>query len=316
MSPAIRETYALLTVVTGAEATVAAVASPAAGELSYEVVDVFAPAAFAGNPLAVVLDAGSLTTAQCRSIAAEFALSETTFVSGVAAGAYGVRIFTPETELPFAGHPSVGTAHTLVRLGLLGPGVLQQRCGVGVVPVEVDADGARLTGGPVSLEPGPEPAELAAAVGLGADDVTGRPAHLVGCGIDFAQLEVRPGALERAVPDRVALRRLLPGVQGGVSVLAWDAASATGTVRVFAGGLSWDEDPATGSAALGTGVWLAVTGLVPDGESAFTLHQGAAIGRPSVLHCTVTADGGRAVGATVAGAVVPVARGVIRLPAR
>ena len=344
-------------------------ASSAPDRLTYEVVDVFAPRPFSGNQLAVVLDAGDLTTAQCQTLAAEFGYSESTFVSapgdpgpgGGPTADYRVRIFTPETELPFAGHPSVGTAHTLVRLGRAPEGVLRQQCGVGVVDVEVDRDGARLTGGPVSLRPGPDPAalaaalgltaadatgrpaslvgcgidfaqlevrrdaldgavpdpaELAEAVGLGAGEVTGRPAHLVGCGIDFAQLEVHPGALERAEPDRVALRRLLPGVQGGISLLAWDAASATGTVRVFAGGLGWEEDPATGSAALGTGVWLAATGLVPDGETAFTLHQGAVIARPSVLRCTVTAEGGRAVTATAAGAVVPVARGVIRLPAR
>ncbi|MPQ98485.1 PhzF family phenazine biosynthesis isomerase [Modestobacter sp. I12A-02628] len=283
--------------------------------LRYEVVDVFAPRPFAGNPLAVVLDAGHLTAAQCQSIASEFHLSETTFVSDVTATGYRVRIFTASVELPFAGHPSVGTAHTLVRLGLLPAGTLQQQCGVGVVPVEVGPDGARLTGGPVSLRPAPDAADLAAAVGLTAADLTGRPAHLVGCGIDFAQLEVRPEALARAVPDRTALARLLPDVEGGISLLVWDAATRTGTVRVFAGGMAWEEDPATGSAALGTGVWLAAVGLVPDGTTDFVLHQGEQIARPSVLRCTVTSSGGRAERATVAGDVLPVARGVIRVPA-
>lgn len=295
------------------DVTVAAVRSPQL-ELAYEVVDVFAAAAFAGNPLAVVLDAAGLSTARCQALALEFHLSETTFVTAVGDGGYTVRIFTPDTELPFAGHPSVGTAHTLVRLGLLPAGTVQQHCGVGVVPVEVSDTGARLTGGPVQLRPGPDPAALAAALGLAADDVTGRPAHLVGCGIEFAQLEVHPAALDRAVPDRRALAALLPDVQGGVSLLARGPGTEH-TVRVFAGGLGWEEDPATGSAALGTGVWLAAEGLVADGTTGYRLHQGAAVRRPSVLEGTVTVEAGRAVSATVAGDVHPVARGTIAVPA-
>src|SRR3712207_6223339 len=212
VSPASRETYALVTVVTGpprgarrppgrgqvspvtwhagppgAEATVAAV--PAPELLDFEVVDVFAPHPFSGNQLAVVLDAGDLTTAQCQALAAEFGYSESTFVSAPREpGAdYRVRIFTPRTELPFAGHPSVGTAHTLVRLGRLPAGVVRQECGAGIVGIEVDDEGARLSGGTVSLRPGPDVGALAAAVGLSAADASGRPAHLVGCGIDFAQ---------------------------------------------------------------------------------------------------------------------------------
>jgi trans-2,3-dihydro-3-hydroxyanthranilate isomerase len=279
-------------------------------------VDVFAPRPFSGNQLAVVLDAGDLTTAQCQSLAAEFGYSESTFVSAPTdeTADYRVRIFTPQTELPFAGHPSVGTAHTLVRLGRLPAGVLRQECGAGVVQVAVEAYGARLTGGTVSLRPGPDVAALAAAVGLGPADVTGRPAHLVGCGIDFAQLEVHPAALDRAVPDPVALSALLPGVQGGISVLTWDAGTSTGTVRVFAAGLDWDEDPATGSAALGTGIWLAAEGLAGEGVTEYRLAQGALVGRPSELAGRVVVDGGAVSEVSVAGAVRPIATGTIRVP--
>jgi trans-2,3-dihydro-3-hydroxyanthranilate isomerase len=286
-------------------------------QLGYEVVDVFAPSPFSGNQLAVVLDAGELSTAQCQALAAEFGYSESTFISAPTGETadYRVRIFTPRTELPFAGHPSVGTAHTLVRLGRLPAGVVRQECGAGVVAVQVDEDGARLTGGTVSQRPGPDAAALAAAVGLGPDDVTGRPAHLVGCGIDFAQLEVRPAALERAVPDAAALDALLPGVQGGVSVLAWDPATGAGTVRVFAAGLDWHEDPATGSAALGTGIWLAAVGLAGDGVTDYRLAQGAAVGRPSELAGRVAVTGGRVTEVSVAGAVRPIASGTVRVPA-
>jgi trans-2,3-dihydro-3-hydroxyanthranilate isomerase len=316
VNPATRETYALVTVATSAEATVAVVSAPGPDQLRFEVVDVFAPHPFSGNQLAVVLDAGDLTTEQCQVLAAEFGYSESTFVTAPTdeTADYRVRIFTPQTELPFAGHPSVGTAHTLVRLSRLPAGVLQQECGAGVVAVEVDADGARLTGGTVSLRRGPDVDALAAAVGLTAADVTGRPASLVGCGIDFAQLEVHAGALDRAAPDSAALDGLLPGVQGGVSLLTWDPASSTGTVRVFAAGLGWHEDPATGSAALGTGIWLAAEGLAVDGVTDYRLAQGAAVGRPSVLAGRVTVAGGAVTAVSVAGAVVPIASGTVRVP--
>ena len=126
-------------------------------------------------------------------------------------------------------------------------------------------------------------------------------------------LAVRPGMVDEAATVRTELDAL--GIGEGVSVLSWDAATSTAYARVFAGDLSWDEDPATGSAALGTGVWLVASGLLPpDGTSTYTIRQGEKMGRPSVLHCTVTASGGRVDQATVRGAVVPVASGRIRIP--
>jgi trans-2,3-dihydro-3-hydroxyanthranilate isomerase len=313
-------------VVTAAEPIVATVADPAAAQVLYEVVDVFAPRAFAGNPLAVVLDADDLSTEQCQALAFEFHLSETSFLcrptspdadhpgsGGGPQADYRVRIFTPFAELPFAGHPSVGAAHTLVRLGRLGAGTLRQECGAGVLDVEVDDDGALLTGGRPTLEDGPDPGALAEALGLSAADAVGIPAHVAGCGLPFAFLAVHAGLVDEAVPDMAALDAL--GVGEGVSVLSWDAHGSTAYARVFASDLRWGEDPATGSAALGTGVWLAAAGLVaPDGTSGYTVRQGEELGRPSVLTCTVTAEGGRATAATVRGDVVPVASGRIRVP--
>jgi trans-2,3-dihydro-3-hydroxyanthranilate isomerase len=283
--------------------------------LDYEVVDVFAPRAYAGNPLAVVFDADELTTEQCQALAFEFHLSETSFLSApTEPGAdYRVRIFTPYAELPFAGHPSVGAAHTLVRAGRLPPGTVRQECGVGVLDLVVDDDGATLTGGSPTLGHARAPETIASAMGLSAHDVAGVPAHMAGCGLPFTYLAVRQGAVDHAVPDTAALDSL--GVGEGVSVLSWDAATSTAYARVFAGDLHWDEDPATGSAALGTGVWLVATGLLsPDGTSSYVIRQGEKLGRPSVLTCTVTATGGRAASATVQGAVVPIAAGRIRLP--
>src|SRR4051812_22554997 len=146
-SPASREAYARVTVVTAWNVTVEAVTGPEL--LDYEVVDVFAPRAFAGNPLAVVFDADRLTSEQCQALAFEFHLSETSFLSApTEPGAdYRVRIFTPFAELPFAGHPSVGAAHTLVRTGRLAAGTLRQECGAGVLDLVGDDGGALLTGG-------------------------------------------------------------------------------------------------------------------------------------------------------------------------
>jgi trans-2,3-dihydro-3-hydroxyanthranilate isomerase len=289
------------------------VAAP--GTLDYEVVDVFAAQAFAGNPLAVVFDADELSTEQCQALANEFHLSETSFLSApTEPGAdYRVRIFTPSAELPFAGHPSVGAAHTLVRSGRLSAGTVRQECGAGVLDLVVDDDGALLTGGRPTLEDGPDLAALAEAVGLSPADTVGLPAQVAGCGLPFAFLAVHPGLVDEAAVDRGAIGAL--GVGEGVSVLTWDASSSAGYARVFAGDLSWDEDPATGSAALGTGVWLAANGLLPpDGTASYEIRQGVQLGRPSVLQCTVTASGGRATQATVRGAVVPVASGRIRVP--
>jgi trans-2,3-dihydro-3-hydroxyanthranilate isomerase len=283
--------------------------------LDYEVVDVFAPRAYAGNPLAVVFGADDLTTEQCQALAFEFHLSETSFLCApTEPGAdYRVRIFTPFAELPFAGHPSVGAAHTLVRTGRLPAGTVRQECGVGVLDLVVDGDGATLTGGEPTLGRGRPAAGLAATIGLTPDDVADVPAHLAGCGLPFTYVAVRPGAVDRVVPDHAALDGL--GVGEGVSVLSWDPATSTAYARVFAGDLRWGEDPATGSAALGTGVWLVATGLLPgQGTSSYTIRQGEKMGRPSVLSCTVTAEGGRAVSATVQGAVIPVAAGRIRVP--
>jgi trans-2,3-dihydro-3-hydroxyanthranilate isomerase len=150
-------------------------------------------------------------------------------------------------------------------------------------------------------------------VGLTAADTIGPPSRVAGCGLPFAYLSVPRAVVDRAVPVQPALDGL--GIGEGVSVVAWDAESSTALVRVFAGDLHWAEDPATGSAALGLGVWLVDGGLLPgDGTSSYTVRQGERLGRPSVLSCTVTAAGGTATSATVQGAVVPIASGRIRVP--
>ncbi|ATO15174.1 phenazine biosynthesis protein PhzF [Micromonospora sp. WMMA2032] len=282
--------------------------------LSYEIVDVFTDRPFAGNPLAVVFGAESLATEQMQALAQEFNLSETVFVlAPTQVGAtYRARIFTPVDELPFAGHPSVGAAVTASRRGVFGVGRVTQECGAGVLPIEVTATGATLTGGTPTLGPELDPEPLLEIVGLTAADHAGPPPRVAGCGLEFPYLPVRSDAVARARLDAAAAERY--GVEH-VSLFSWDADAQTAHARVFVPGLGVPEDPATGSAALGLGVWLVASGLLPgEGRSAYAVRQGVEINRPSSLACTVTAAGGTAVGATVSGQVVPVARGEIAVP--
>ncbi len=282
--------------------------------LSYQVVDVFTDVAFAGNPLAVVLDADGLATTALQALAREFHLSETAFpLLPDAAGAdYRLRIFTPETELPFAGHPSIGAAWVLARLGRISPGVVRQSCGAGVLPLSVEAGPGRveLTGGTPTVGEPVDPAPWLDAVGLVAADLAGPPPRVAGAGLDFGYLSVSEAARARAAPDLGRLRGL---GAAGLSVFAWHGGRAR--ARVFAGDVGVPEDPATGSAALGLGAYLVATGLVPgDTTTSYVVHQGLELGRPSTLECTVRALGGAAVQCRVAGRVVAIARGEIVRP--
>ncbi len=289
-----------------------------ASVLDYWVVDVFAGRAFAGNPLAVVLDADSLSTEQMQAMALEFNLSETAFpVSTTTPGAdYRLRIFTPAAELPFAGHPSVGTAWLLHALGRIDAGTAVQECGAGLLPLQVGPDQVTLTGGPPTVGEPVDPLPLLAAVGLDVDDLAGTEPRWAGTGLNWVYLRVTDEAVARARPnlDRLADLTASGSDRAGVAVLSWQDAKAH--ARVFAGGLGVAEDPATGSAALGLGAWLVATGLLPAaGESSIEIAQGLEMGRPSRLACAVAAEGGRATECRVSGTVVPNAHGQVAVPA-
>jgi trans-2,3-dihydro-3-hydroxyanthranilate isomerase len=279
--------------------------------LAYHVVDVFTDRPFAGNPLAVVLDADDLTTEQMQSVAREFNLSETTFPLPSDRADYRLRIFTATQELPFAGHPSVGTAWLLAKLGRIRTGSVLQECGAGVLPVEVGGDGATLTGAEPTLTGPLDPAPLLEAVGLQPGDATGVPPRTAGTGLPWTYLPVEPEAVGRAVPDWVRVAASVSSM--GLAVLSWDAGGRTAHLRAFTD--EGFEDPATGSATLGLGVYLAESGLVPaDGETAFRVAQGAEIGRPSTLDGAVTTTDGRVRRVTVRGRVATVAVGELTHP--
>jgi trans-2,3-dihydro-3-hydroxyanthranilate isomerase len=306
--------------------------------LAYHVVDVFSDRPYAGNPLAVVLDADDLPTDALQAIALEFHLSETAFPMRSSVADYRLRIFTPVTELPFAGHPSIGTAWLLARLGRIDRGVVQQECGVGVLPVDVTSEGATLTGGAPSVGPPLDLAPVLSLVGLDADALPPRPPtpqppsgagtgkaepaadrptyppRVAGAGVSFMYLQVGAEAVPELAPDLAAIARMVQPLGAvGLSTFSWDVAERRAHARVFAPGIG--EDPATGSAGVGLGVHLAAAGLVPDNQTtAYTISQGAEIRRPSLLHCTVTRANGIVTRTTVGGAVTHVATGELVRP--
>jgi trans-2,3-dihydro-3-hydroxyanthranilate isomerase len=278
--------------------------------LPFHVVDVFTDRPYAGNPLAVVLGADDLPTESLQAMAREFNLSETTFPMASDRADYRVRIFTPGTELPFAGHPSIGTAWLLARLGRIPLGDVRQDCEAGVLPVTVTESGATLTGGAATVSEPIDPAPLLGAVGLAEGSVSAlAPVRSAGAGLEWTYLPVVEEAVARAVPDWIGLARSVPST--GVAVFSWSG----GVAHLRALTTEGFEDPATGSAALGFGVYLAASGLVPDGTTEYRIQQGAEIGRPSTLYGTVTTGGGTISAVTVRGAVVPVSTGEITPPA-
>ncbi|HEX7353773.1 MAG TPA: PhzF family phenazine biosynthesis protein [Mycobacteriales bacterium] len=283
--------------------------------LAYHVVDVFTERAYAGNPLAVVLDGDDLSTQQCQAIAREFNLSETTFPMATSTRAdYRLRIFTPGAELPFAGHPSVGTAWLMRSLGrVAGPRVVQD-CLAGLLPLWLRTDGTvELTGGTPSVGPPVPAGDLLRAVGLDdGDAMPARSARRAGTGSDFTYVCVRDEAVGRARPGADLTAALTPTGGHGLFLFSWNAGAVH--ARMFAPGLGVGEDPATGSAATGLGAWLAAEDLVDDGETAYVVEQGGEIGRPSTMYGTVVVERGVAVECRVAGTVVAVASGTISVP--
>ncbi|MFD1327475.1 PhzF family phenazine biosynthesis protein [Mycoplana ramosa] len=287
---------------------------------AFETVDVFTQTRFGGNQLAVFTDARGLSDAEMQSLAAEMNYSETTFVlpPDDPADTARVRIFTRSHEMPFAGHPNVGTAFVLARHGRDRDGLLRFEEIAGLVEVKVARDASgEVTGAtiaaPQPLSTGIElPAEaIAAAAGLAPADVVvanHKPVR-ASVGVHFVLAEVTAEALGRATPDlshfRV-VRNAHPGLEGRFSLFVYARDGANIRARMFAPiGGTW-EDPATGSASATVAALL----LSLDGgdHAAFTLTQGVEMGRPSLLQLTAqrSADGIRA---TVGGSCVPVFQG-------
>ena len=281
--------------------------------LPYAVLDVFAEAPLAGNPVAVVFGAGGLATADMQAIARETNLSETTFVLADSAreGAFDVRIFTPGHELPYAGHPTLGTA-TAIRERLLGGAAqsLVLRLGVGPVPVRFAADGvAWLESPPARFAALPGPERAAAAVGLPASALDpALPVEVQGTGAKQLFIPLCDvAAVERARVETSHYEKLMAdGAPGSLYVFARGARDPRNhfTVRLFAPAYGILEDPATGSAAGFLGGYLVRHRAHGPGALDVRLEQGHQIARPSLLRVR---QGANAI--EVGGRVIPVARG-------
>jgi trans-2,3-dihydro-3-hydroxyanthranilate isomerase len=286
--------------------------------LDFETCDVFTTTRFGGNPLAVVFDADGLDGAAMQTIAREFNLSETVFVlaADAAAAAARIRIFTPAIEMPFAGHPNVGTAVLLARrLGLGGETLsLDQPAGRVAARLGRDADGTVIAAtitAPKPFAPGAVLDAAAVAECVGLEALEGEVV-IGSCGAPFALAEVADAAtLASAAPDTAAFRRHLP-VQRAVGVhLFCRLAPGRLRARMFAplGGVI--EDPATGSANVALGGLL----LHRLGGEALRLEveQGIEMGRPSLLHLEARRDAAGAIRVAVGGGVVPVTTGRLML---
>jgi trans-2,3-dihydro-3-hydroxyanthranilate isomerase len=297
----------------------------------YHTTDVFTDRPLAGNQLAVVLDATGLSSAEMQAIAAEFNYSETTFVLPPADPSHTahVRIFTPGAELPFAGHPNVGTAFVLATLGtcygrLVGNRLLFEEA-AGLVPVDriLDGDnpvGATLTA-PVPLTTGSEApvAAVAAAISLEAADIaTARHAPIVASvGAPFLMVELtNRAALARAVPMRSLLSSALPDGAHGIHayVPATDAGDIDIRARMFAVLDGITEDPATGSANAALVALLSQLLGGPEPTFVRRIAQGVEMGRPSLLVGTVHRSPGTTQRVQIGGRCVTVMQGVLHLP--
>jgi trans-2,3-dihydro-3-hydroxyanthranilate isomerase len=290
----------------------------------YVTCDVFTDTAFQGNPLAVVLDAQGLDSDRMQTIAREFNLSETTFVLPPVdpQSTARVRIFTPGGELPFAGHPTVGTAFVLATLGLAGNArdriTLEE--GVGPVPVdlEFDASGAHVVRctlttprTPERLAAGPARGDVAAMLGLAAADLT-HDTEVWSCGVPYLVVPMTLEALSRAALDGARWRSLLTGKPTREVYPVAPAGDRIWRVRMFAPGHGVAEDPATGSAAAALAGWLARR-EERDGHARWTVLQGQEIGRPSRIELEAEVGGDVARSVRVGGAAVLVSEGELIL---
>lgn len=290
----------------------------------YYTCDVFTDTRFGGNPLAVLPEAEGLTDRQMQQVAREFNYSETTFVLPSESCDRRVRIFTPAAEVPFAGHPNVGTAFVLASIGALGDlgesGAVRFEEQAGTVPVSI----RRVDGGfwcelqaPQEVSVGKQVPEAAVARALSLD-----PADLVteihrpvvaSVGLPFVMVEVAGrevlarARVSAAGMDEVAAAGVVPDVH----VYTRSADDVDIRARMFAPGDGVPEDPATGSANCALVGLLTLRRPEPAGRFGWRIAQGVEMGRPSRLEARSEKRGGRVVGTWIGGRSVLVSEGLI-----
>ena len=288
----------------------------------FETYDVFTGTRFAGNPLAVVMDAQGLSGEEMQTITREFNLAETSFVLPPEdpANAARIRIFTPGYEMPFAGHPTVGTAIAIARARNLS-GELNFELATGLFPVMVDVSNnggfAEFKNPNLPAETGAPPPieaiEAALSLPVGSIDQGAAQPRRIGAGVDFVYCRaamdvVRSAKVNSAAWDALGLDNIV-GIhlytEGG------EAPDATYHARMFAPGAGIVEDPATGSAAAALPGHIALRGCLPDGEHAWIIEQGFEMGRPSQIHARVVADGGAVKSVRIGGHAIKMQQGQI-----
>ena len=281
----------------------------------FMILDVFTDEAFGGNQLAVLTDARGISEDAMQTIAREFDFPETTFVLPASDPAHArhVRIFTPGGELPFAGHPTVGTACALVMSGqtTVGEAILEE--GVGPVSVTTrNDDGAysarlRLHRAPDTSDIVPTVEDAAAVVSLRPEDI--RRAFCAGLGPRFTYVQVGSREIvDRAQLDQQQWRQILADTWGvNIFLFAGDLRDGSEIYgRMFAPALGIAEDPATGAAAAASDIG--------DGDFRLNIVQGVAMGRPSFLSASAEVEEGAVTSIEVGGGCVLVAEGKIEIP--
>ncbi len=299
----------------------------------YFTADVFTDMIFGGNQLAVFPDGRGLSDELMQKIAREFNFSETVFVFPPEdpSNTRKLRIFTPENELPFAGHPTVGTAFVLAYAGEIQLVDDEARIvfeeGVGAVPVNIFGR----DGFPVSSqlsaakmpESGPEPPSIEALAAVLSieplDIVTGQDGpQTISCGVPFIFVPVKSiDAVRRSRVDRPAWdREIAKHVAPQVFIFSRETETSTAQVhaRMFAPSMNIEEDPATGSAAAALAGYLAPREDVTAGTVRWTIEQGFEMGRPSIVHLEADLRDGDIVAVRVAGQSVMVCEGMMDIP--
>ena len=302
-------------------------------DFRYYTLDVFTDKPFGGNPLAVFPDADRLPEALMPRIARELNLSETVFVMrGRTVGALRrLRIFTPGMELPFAGHPVIGTAALLANMGLVtfageyagftleaqvGLIRIRVRRKIGV-PTFAQLTSAQL---PQRGPAAPAPEDLARLLGLGTEDLAqgGDQPESWSCGVPFLFIPVRDrAALGRAQLNLTEWGRTIANFWAPHIFVFCRQPELPGSdvrARMFAPAMGISEDPATGAAAAALAGYLAARAQSPSGTLRWMLEQGFEMGRPSLISIECDVDAGSVKAFRVGGTAVPVFEGLLRLP--
>jgi trans-2,3-dihydro-3-hydroxyanthranilate isomerase len=278
----------------------------------YVVADVFTDTPLAGNPVAVFTDGRALSDDEMQQLAKELNLSESVFVLPADADAHArIRIFTPAAELPFAGHPTLGSAFVLAA-PLQAP-VIRLETGMGVVPVALEREQDRIVFGrmeqPIPVwEPFGDESALFAALGVGGSEL---PVEVYENGPRFVYVGL--GSEDELAALRPDFNALLDLPGGLVGVDCFAGSGSKWKSRMFAPGSGVSEDPATGSAAGPLAVHLARHGRIGFGDE-IEITQGVEIGRPSTLFARADGSGDAIERVEVGGGAVVVARGEFRLP--